>query len=47
MYGISVYDLQLLYQQDAELGNVNAQLWLARRYRWGYGGLQPNVPLSR
>jgi hypothetical protein len=40
-------NLQLLLEADAEQDNLHAQLYLARRYRWGWGGLQQNMRLSR
>jgi len=40
-------ELQLHNEAEAEAGNTDAQMWLGRRYFWGYGGLQPNVRQAR
>lgn len=39
--------LQLHFEAEAEAGDVNAQLWLGRRYRWGYGGIEADLRLAR
>lgn len=40
-------ELHLHNEAEAEAGDPDAQLWLGRRYFWGYGGLQPNVQMAR
>jgi len=40
-------ELQLHNEAEAEAGNTEAQMWLGRRYFWGYGGLQPNAAQAR
>jgi hypothetical protein len=40
-------DVHLSFLADAEAGNAEAQMWLGRRYFWGYGGVQPNIALAR
>lgn len=40
-------ELQLHNEAEALAGNTEAQMWLGRRYFWGYGGLQPNVQQAR
>ena len=34
-------------EAEAEAGDANAQMWLGRRYFWGFGGLQPNPLIAR
>lgn len=48
-HGVAGEDDQLhqVHEAEAEGGNADAQLWLARRYYWGWGGLQPNVRMAR
>ena len=36
-----------LDEAQAQAGDVNAQLQMARRYYWGNQGLEPNVPMAR
>jgi TPR repeat protein len=40
-------DLHAREEAEAALGNSDAMLWLARRYFWGYGGVEPNIEMAR
>jgi TPR repeat protein len=39
--------LQIMEEAEARSGSANAQVWIALRYWWGYGALNPNPQLAR
>ena len=39
-------ELHIWKERDAYAGDTEADIWLARRYYYGYGGLERNVELA-